>query len=103
MVAVSFGGYATALFVGDDVSYAWNHLFITLLLVVMTAVNVFGAKFVERAQSLIVTGVLLVFTVFIVVTLVNIDPGLLAFSATRRSRRSSPASLSPSSPISAST
>ena len=79
MVAVSFGSYATSLFVGKDVSGAWNHLFITALVLVMTLVNMVGAKFVERAQSLIVTGVLLVFAVFIVSTLVNIDPSLLAF------------------------
>src|SRR3974377_2322782 len=29
MVAVSFGGYATALFVGEHASGAWNNLFIT--------------------------------------------------------------------------
>lgn len=80
MVAVSFGGYATSLFVGEHAGGAWDNLFITGLIVVMVAVNFVGAKFVANAQSVIVAGVLAVFTVFIVVTLVNINPDLLAFS-----------------------
>jgi amino acid transporter len=35
MVAVSFGGYATALFVGENASAHWDNVFITLVLVVM--------------------------------------------------------------------
>jgi amino acid transporter len=81
MVAVSFGGYATALFVGEHASGAWNNLFITVLILGMLAINLIGAKFVANAQSLIVVGVLGVFAVFIVVTLVNINPDLLAFSS----------------------
>jgi amino acid transporter len=80
MVAVSFRSYATSLFVGENASSAWNHLFITLLLVVMTGVNLIGTKVVATAQSLIVTGVLVVFTVFIWVTVRDVDWGLLAFS-----------------------
>src|SRR6516164_8807510 len=53
MVAVSFGSYATSLFVGENASSAWNHLFITLVLVAMLAVNLVGAEFVANAQSLI--------------------------------------------------
>jgi amino acid transporter len=81
LVAVSFGGYATALFVGQHASGAWNNLFITLLVLGMLGVNLVGAKFVANAQSVIVAGVLAVFAVFIVVTLVNINPDLLAFSS----------------------
>ena len=51
MVAVSFGGYATSLFVGEDASAAWNNVFITALLLVMLAVNLVGAQFVAAAQS----------------------------------------------------
>ncbi len=80
MVAVSFGGYATSLFVGQDASSAWNNLFITALLLVMLAVNLIGAKVVAAAQSAIVFVVLAVFAVFISVTLPNIDTDLLAFS-----------------------
>ncbi len=80
MVAVSFGGYATSLFVSAHASGAWHHIFITGLIVVMTVVNLVGAKFVAKAQSVIVAGVLAVFAVFIVVTIVNLNPHLLAFS-----------------------
>jgi amino acid transporter len=80
MVAVSFGGYATALFVGENASNAWNHLFITLVLLVMFALNLVGTKVVAAAQSAIVVGVLAAFAVFICVTLPNIDTSLLAFS-----------------------
>lgn len=79
MVAVSFGRYATSLFVGEHAGGGWDHLFITVLLVGMLGVNLVGAKFVARAQSVIVTGVLVVFAVFIVVTLANIKLSLLAF------------------------
>jgi amino acid transporter len=80
MVAVSFGGYATSLFIGANASTAWNHLFITALLLVMLAINLIGTKVVAAAQSLIVLGVLAVFVVFICVTLANINTSLLAFS-----------------------
>jgi amino acid transporter len=80
LVVVSFAGYATTLFVGQHASGAWNNVFATGLLVAMLAVNLVGAKFVANAQSLIVTGVLGVFAVFICVTIVNMNPHLLAFS-----------------------
>ncbi len=80
MVAVSFGGYATALFVGEHAGGAWDNLFITAMVVVMVAINLVGAKFVANAQSVLVAGVLGVFAVFICVTVVNINPDLLAFS-----------------------
>src|SRR6516165_10865182 len=60
LVAVSFGGYATSLFVGQHASSGWNNLFITVMLLAMLAVNLVGAKFVANAQSLIVAGVLAV-------------------------------------------
>ena len=80
LVAVSFGGYATSLFVGEHAGGGWDNLFITVLILGMLAINLLGAKFVANAQSMIVAGVLAVFAVFIVVTIVNINPDLLAFS-----------------------
>ena len=80
MVAVSFGSYATTLFVGEDAGAGWDNLFTTIVVVAMVAINVAGARLVARAQSLIVVVLLAVFAVFIVVTLVDIDPDLLAFS-----------------------
>lgn len=78
MVAVSFGSYATSLFVGDDAVPVWDNVFTSALIVLMVAVNLVGAKFVAKAQSLIVAGVLGVFAVFICVTVPNISTDLLA-------------------------
>jgi amino acid transporter len=80
MVAVSFGGYATALFVGDHASAYWDNLFITLVLLAALGVNLVGAKVVAAAQSAIVFCVLGAFVVFLCATLPNIDTSLLAFS-----------------------
>ncbi|MGH3037471.1 MAG: APC family permease [Gaiellaceae bacterium] len=80
MVAVAFGSYATSLFVGDDAWGGWDNVFTAGVVVAMTAINLIGARFVDRAQSLIVVVLLGVFAVFIVVTLVDIDADLLAFS-----------------------
>ncbi len=80
MVAVSFGSYATSLFVGDDAAAGWDNLFTSLIVVSMAAINLVGSRIVDRAQSLIVVVLLGVFAVFIAVTLVEIDFDLLAFS-----------------------
>src|SRR6516225_10000320 len=65
MVAVSFGGYATSLFIGENAGSGWNHLFITLLLLVMLGLNLVGTNVVAAAQAAIVFVVLAVFAVFI--------------------------------------
>ena len=80
MVAVSFGGYATSLFIGEHAGSGWDNLFTTVLILAMLGINLVGATFVAKAQSLIVAGVLAVFAVFIVVTIVNLNTDLLAFS-----------------------
>ena len=80
MVAVSFGSYATSLFVGDDAAAGWDNVFTTLIVLAMAGINIVGSKIVDRAQSLIVMLLLVVFAVFIAVTLVDVDWGLLAFS-----------------------
>ena len=80
MVAVSFGSYATSLFVGDDASAIWDNVFTTAVVLAMVLVNVVGTKLVDRAQSLIVIVLLGVFAVFIAVTIVDIDFDLLAVS-----------------------
>lgn len=80
MVAVSFGGYASSLFIGDNASAAWDHLFITAMLLLMLALNLVGTKVVAAAQSMIVVGVLAVFGVFVWVTISSVDTSLLAFS-----------------------
>ncbi|HSK15893.1 MAG TPA: APC family permease [Gaiellaceae bacterium] len=80
MVAVAFGSYATALFVGDDAAGWWDNLFTSAVVLGTLAINLIGAKVVDRAQSLIVVILLAVFAVFIAVTIVDIDFDLLAFS-----------------------
>jgi amino acid transporter len=80
MVAVSFGSYATSLLIGDDAAAGWDNVFTTLVVLAMVGVNFVGARLVDRAQSLIVVLLLAVFAVFIVVTIVDIDWDLLAFS-----------------------
>ena len=79
MVAVAFGSYATSLFVGNDAAAGWDNLFTSGIVVAMAGINLIGARFVDRAQSLIVVVLLAVFAVFIAVTLVDIDPHLPAF------------------------
>ena len=80
MVAVAFGSYATSLFVGDDAWGGWDNVFTSIIVVAMAGISMVGSKVVDRAQSLIVVALLAVFAVFIVVTLVDIDFDLLAFS-----------------------
>jgi amino acid transporter len=80
MVAVSFGSYATSLFVGTDAWNGWDNVFTTLVVVLMAGINVVGTRWVDRAQSIIVFVLLAVFAVFIVATFVEIDFDLLAFS-----------------------
>jgi amino acid transporter len=78
MVAVSFGSYATSLFVGDNAGAAWDNVFTSALIALMVCVNLVGAQFVAKAQALIVSGVLVVFAVFICVTVPNMNTDLLA-------------------------
>jgi amino acid transporter len=76
MVAVSFGSYATSTFAGEN--QAWIKVFAALIILVMTAVNIAGSKLVANAQTVIVYIVLGILTVFAVVTIVNMNPSLLA-------------------------
>jgi amino acid transporter len=80
MIAVSFGSYATSLFVGDDGWSGWDNVFVTLLIVAVTAVNMLGASFVSRVASVMVVVLLSVFAFFVAVTIVDVDWGSLAFS-----------------------
>jgi amino acid transporter len=80
MIAVSFGSYATALFVGNDAASWWHHLFITLIILATVGLNLTGAKSVAAVQSVIVVGVLIVFALFIWVTIKDANFSNLAFS-----------------------
>jgi amino acid transporter len=80
MVAVSFGSYATSLFVGDDAAGWWDNVFTSAVVAGAAAINVVGSRVVDKAQTVIVVLLLAVFAVFIAVTIVDIDFDLLAFS-----------------------
>ena len=80
MVAVSFGSYATSLFVGDDAGAGWDNLFTTLVVLGALGINIVGSRVVDRAQTAIVFALLAVFAVFIAVTITDVDWDLLAFS-----------------------
>jgi amino acid transporter len=75
MVAVSFGSYASDV-VSDDQDLV--KLFAVLIVLAMTGVNAMGSMAVANAQSLVVTVVIGILSVFAVVTLFNLDPDLLA-------------------------
>jgi amino acid transporter len=78
LVAVSFGSYAAASFVGDDAGAVWVKVFAAAILLVMLAVNVVGSGAVAKVQSVIVWIVVGILLLFAVVTIVNMDPSLLA-------------------------
>ena len=78
MVAVSFGDYAASLCFGSDAADAWTNVFGSGVVVAMAALNVVGVRRVDRVQSWIVIALLAVFAVFIIATLTQLDPHLLA-------------------------
>jgi amino acid transporter len=80
MVAVSFGSYATSLFIGSHAGPAWDNVFTSLVVLLTLGINMVGSKIVDRAQTAIVLVELAVFAVFVVVTIGDADWGLLAFS-----------------------
>jgi amino acid transporter len=76
MVAVSFGSYGSALLFDD--SSGWARVLTTAVVLLVAAINIAGAKFIDRVQSVIVLVLLAVFAVFVAVTLGQLDPSLLA-------------------------
>jgi amino acid transporter len=78
MVAISFGSYASGAVADGDT--AWIKIFAVLLILVMTALNVFGSQAVARVQTVVVVVVIGILSVFAVSTLANVHAHLLAFS-----------------------
>jgi amino acid transporter len=78
MVAVSFGDYASRLFIGAGASSGWAKVFASAVVLGSAVLCVTGVRWVDRVQSAIVILLLAVFAVFICATLVNLDPHLLA-------------------------
>ncbi len=78
MVAVSFGEYASAVVAGDNNATFWTKLFASALVLVTTFICIIGPRTVDRAQSVIVIALLVVFAGFVLVTLTHLDTHLLA-------------------------
>ena len=76
MVAVSFGSYSSSMFAGDDET--WIKAFAVLIVVAMTALNVVGSRLVANVQSAIVFVVVGILGVFAIITMLEMDPSLLA-------------------------
>jgi amino acid transporter len=75
MVAVSFGSYASSAIGGGSFAV---HAFAVVLVIAMTLLNVAGSTLVARVQSVIVVVVIGILGFFAVVTVLNMDPTLLA-------------------------
>lgn len=80
MVAVSFGNYAAALFVGNAGS-DWANVFTTAAVILVAVINIVGASLIDRVQSIIVVVLLIVFGVFIVATMSQMETQLLSTSS----------------------
>jgi amino acid transporter len=78
MVAVSFGDYAARLLFDDAPGSGTSKVFASLVVVASAALVVVGVRWVDRAQSAIVIGLLAVFAIFVVATITDIHPHLLA-------------------------
>src|SRR4051812_6508676 len=52
-VAVSFGSYATSLFVGSDAGPARDNVFTSAVVLGTLDINIVGSRIVDRAQSAI--------------------------------------------------
>src|SRR5215471_1247521 len=78
MVAVSFGSYASSAVANEN--EVWAKVFAALIIIVMTGVNIIGAQLVARAQTVVVYVVIGILSLFAIVTLINMNPSLLAFS-----------------------
>ena len=78
MVAVSFGNYAAALVLGEGAPQIWVKTFSALIVVALTFVNMVGAQAAVKAQTVVVSIVLVVLVGFTIVLLLNLNPALLA-------------------------
>jgi amino acid transporter len=76
MVSVSFGHYGSALLFGG--AAVWSKVLATGVVLVVGAINIAGARFIDRFQTAIVLVLLAVFAVFLGVTVTQLDLSLLA-------------------------
>src|SRR3974390_558606 len=59
---------------------SWAKFFAVAIIIVMSLLNIAGSQAVARAQTVVVIVVIGILSVFAIVTLVKMDPHLLAFS-----------------------
>ena len=78
MVTVTFGNYATDLFLGENANPIWVKVFAAAIIIVLTAVNSTNAETVTKAQTAIVTVVLVVLSGFAIAMISQMDVSLLA-------------------------
>ncbi len=78
MVAVTFGNYATDLFLGENANPIWVKIFAAAIIILLTFVNSIGAEAVTKAQTVIVSIVLVILSGFAIAMLANMNPALLA-------------------------
>ena len=78
MVAVSFGNYTTSLLLGEQASPVWAKVFAAGIVMVLTLLNLSGAGAVAKAQTAVVTIVLIVLGGFAIAMLVQMNPAMLA-------------------------
>jgi amino acid transporter len=78
MVAVTFGNYATDLFLGENANPIWVKIFATAIVILLTFVNSIGAEAVTKAQAAIVSIVLIVLSGFAIAMLTQMDISMLA-------------------------
>jgi amino acid transporter len=81
MVAVTFGNYATDLFFGETANPIWVKIFAAAIVILLTFVNSIGADAVTKAQTVIVTIVLVILSGFAIAMLSNMDVSLLTPSS----------------------
>jgi amino acid transporter len=80
-VAVTFGNYATELFLGANANPIWVKVFATAVVIVLTYINSIGAEAVSKAQAGIVSVVLVILSGFAIAMLMNMNPAMLAPSS----------------------
>ena len=78
MVAVTFGNYATDLFVGEGANPIWVKIFAAALIILLTFLNSIGAEAVTKAQTVIVTIVLVILSGIAIAMLSQMDSTLLS-------------------------
>jgi amino acid transporter len=81
MVAVTFGNYATDLFIGESANPIWPKIFAAAIVILMTFLNSIGAEAVTKAQTAIVSIVLVVLSGFAIAMLSQMNISLLAPSS----------------------